>query len=299
MPEHFLNRYTPESLPLPIESAPEEWPRHPVLELQRHQGALEEPFDERTFRNALAAYYGLVTFLDEQIGQVLQALDEAGLRETTRIIYTSDHGEMLGTHGLWWKSAMYEGAAGVPLILAGPDIPPGKVVTANVSLVDCYPSLVEALGAHLTPEDNDLPGLSLWQLAQGPDRPRTVFSEYHAIYSPSGVFMIRNERYKYIYYVGYPPQLFDLQADPDERRDLAGDPRHAEAHAACARELRSIVDPEEVDRRARADQHRRMEAAGGAAAILAQGIQVPYSPAPEQFEPAPVAAREHDAAHRG
>jgi choline-sulfatase len=299
VPEAYFNLYPPESLPMPVQWQPQEWPRHPVLVLKRHQQALDQPFDEQAIRRALAAYYGMVTFLDEQIGLVLRALDESGQADRTRIIYTTDHGDQLGDHGLWWKSSMYEGAVGVPMIVAGPDVPDGKVSQTNVSLVDCFPGIVEAVGAELTPEDADLPGESIFRLAQQADRSRTVFSEYHAIYSPSGIFMIRNERYKYVHYVGYPPQLFDLIADPHETRDLAGDPRHADALAACERELRAICDPEQVDRRAQADQWRRIDAAGGREAVLAGGVKVPYTPAPDEFDPAPVEARERARLQRG
>jgi choline-sulfatase len=292
VPEQYFNLYPLDSLPLPVRWRPEEWPRHPVLEFKRRQEALDRPFDERTVRNAMAAYYGLVTFLDEQIGFVLQGLREAGLAENTRIIYTSDHGEMLGEHGLWWKSTMYESSVTVPLIVSGPDVPAGKLVNTNAMLVDIFPSIVDGVGAEFALEDTDLQGESLFRLAREGDTARTAFSEYHAIFSPSGIFMIRNARYKYLHYVGYPPQLFDLVADPDETQDLAGDPKQAEILAACERELRAICDPETIDARAKADQGRRIAAAGGVEAILAQGVKIPYSPVPEEFEPAPVEARE-------
>jgi hypothetical protein len=152
-----------------------------------------------------------------------------------------------------------------------------------------------AVGAHPSPEDRDLPGRPLWALADEAVESRTAFSEYHAIFSPSGIFMVRTARYKYVHYVGYPPQLFDLVADPEETRDLAADPAHADARATCERELRAICDPEAVDRRARADQRRRLEAAGGASAILAEGVKIPYTPAPAEFEPARSEARERPA----
>jgi choline-sulfatase len=104
--------------------------------------------------------------------------------------------------------------------------------------------------------------------------------------------MTRDERYKYVHYVGFPPQLFDMLDDPYETRDLAGDPAFAQTLAACERELRSICDPEEVDRRAKSDQRRRLEAGGGVEAVLAGGVKVPYTPAPDEFEPAPNEARE-------
>lgn len=282
-PEEYFNMYPLESLPLPIQHAPEEWPRHPAIELHRKQAMLEAPFDEKTLRDALAAYYGLVSFMDDQIGIVLRALDEAGLQESTRVIYTSDHGDTLGDHGLWKKSSMYEGSVGVPMILAGPDVPEGKVVNTNVSLVDCFPSIVEAVGAELASEDADLPGDSLWRIAREDDRARTVFAEYHALYSGSGVFMIRDERYKYVYYIGYPPQLFDLQNDPNELRDLASDPSYADVLARGECQLRSLVDPEEVDRQAKEDQRHRIEAGGGTEVIISGGNKVLYSPAPPEF----------------
>jgi choline-sulfatase len=124
-----------------------------------------------------------------------------------------------------------------------------------------------------------------------------VFSEYHAILSPSAIYMLRTERYKYVYHVGNPPQLFDMVEDPDETRDLGQDRAYADVRADCERELRSICDPEVTDARAKADQRRRIEAAGGAQAVLAQGVKIPYTPAPEQFEPAPVEARERAKRH--
>lgn len=279
-PAEYVDLYPPESLPMPIEWQPEEWPQHPAVIEQRRIEALAEPFDEATIRQAMAAYYGMVTFLDEQIGVVLAALDEAGLRENTRIIYTSDHGEMLGEHGLWWKSCMYDGAVAVPLILSGADVPSGKVVTTNASLIDGFPTIVEAVGAETAPDDTDLPGVSLWQLAQEDDRDRTVFSEYHTIFATNARYMLRDKRFKYVHYVDYPPQLFDLIADPDERHDLAGDPSFADTVVKFERELRQMLDPEAIDQEAKADQQRRLDAAGGAEAVKAAGNKIPFTPAP-------------------
>lgn len=291
VPDQYFSLYPPDSLPLPIQYAQEAWSRHPALELRRRQQALDTPLGEKAIRTAMAAYYGLVSFLDDQIGIVLEAFAEAGLAGTTRMIYSTDHGEMLGEHGLWWKSTMYEGAVAVPLILAGPDVPRRKVVNTNVMLVDIFPSLVEAVGARFADGDGDLPGESLFRLAQEPDRPRTAFSEYHAIFASRAIFMVRTARYKYVHYVGDPPQLFDLAVDPDETRDLGEDSGYAEVRVACEEELRSIVDPESVDQRARADQRRRIEAAGGVGAVITRGDRVPYTLAPDEFDPAPVEAR--------
>jgi choline-sulfatase len=284
-PDRYLDLYRPDDLPLPVQWTPEEWPRHPALDFRRRQQALDEPIDERAVRNAMAAYLGLVTFVDEQVGRVLAGLEASGLAGDTRVVYSTDHGEMLGAHGLWWKSVMYEDSAGVPLIVAGPDVPRGRVVRTNAMLVDVYPSVLDALGVEPEPDDADLPGRSLFALAAAPDTARAAFSEYHAVYSASAIYMLRTGRWKYVHYVGERPQLFDLERDPHETRDLAADPGHAGAVAACERELRARLDPEAVDRRAKADQRRRLEAAGGAARILAEGVTVPYTPAPAQFRP--------------
>jgi choline-sulfatase len=288
VPDEYLRRYPPDSLPLPVQWHPHEWPHHPVIDAQRRQQALDEPFDEATIRRALATYYGLVTFLDEQIGVVLQALREVGLETDTRVVYTTDHGDMIGEHGLWWKSVMYEGAAALPMLLAGPNVPQGKAVKTNVSLVDAFPTIVQAVGADLAAQDADLPGRSLIDVAHEDDQPRTVLSEYHAIFSPSAIFMLRSERQKYVEYVGHPPQLFDMEADPDETRDLAADPAHAPTLAACAAGLRDCLaplTPQAIDARARADQRRRLEAGGGRDAVLAGGVTIPYTPVPGTVDP--------------
>ena len=275
--------------PCPAAGTPETWSPHPALAWKRRIQAIEEPFPEPVLRRAIAAYYGMVTFLDEQIGRVLRALDAAGLTASTRVIYSTDHGEQLGDHGLWWKGVMLEGAAGVPLLMAGPGVPEGKVVATPVSLVDVFPTVVEAAGAALAPEDAGLPGASLLGIAAAPDdAARTVFAEYHASNSSTAYYLLRRGRYKYLAYVGYPAQLFDLEADPDEAHDLAGDPQHAGRLAAFERALRAVVDPEAVDATARADQRARIDAAGGLEAVRGAGARFSYTPAPAGFDPAPL-----------
>jgi choline-sulfatase len=200
---------------------------------------------------------------------------------------------------MWWKSSMLEASVGIPLIVAGPEIPEGKVSATNVNLVDCFPGIVEAVGAELAPQDADLPGESIFRLAQrDDDAERISFSEYHAILSPSASYMLRNGRYKYIRYIDMPPQLFDLEADRHETRDLAADPNFSPVLADCEARLRAICDPEATDARAKASQQARIVAHGGPEAVLAAGVKIPYTPAPDQFEPAPNEARERARATR-
>jgi len=209
----------------------------------------------------------------------MAALDEAGLAEDTNVMYTSDHGDNLGARGLWGKSTMYEEAARVPLIMAGPDVPAGVVRKAPVTHVDCYPTFLECAGEPLRDAERKFPGHSLFDIAGGAEPDRTVLSEYHAMGSTTGAFMIREGKYKFVYYVGYPPQLFDLEADPEELTDLGEAADHAEIRAACEAKLRAICDPEAVDARAKARQEAQMTRHGGRDAVIARG-DLGYSPPP-------------------
>ncbi len=220
--------------------------------------------DDARRRLATACYYGLCTWVDRQVGRVIGALERTGLAETTRVVYTSDHGDNIGARGMWGKSTHYDDAAGVPMIMAGPDIAHGKVCHTPVSLVDLAPTIMSAVGESAHDWADGLPGRSLFEIGEEPyDAKRTVFSEYHAFGSPSAAFMLRRGRYKYNYYVGYPPELFDLSADPGEERNLASDPAHAAIVSGFDKELRAILDPEATDKRAKKDQAALIARFGG------------------------------------
>jgi choline-sulfatase len=244
--------------------------------------AYDPYFDDRTVRVARSAYFGMVSLLDHNIGLVLDALKTNGHGESTRILYTSDHGDNLGHRGLWGKSVMYEEAAKIPMILAGPEVPASHSVAAPVSLVDCHQTILEGAGLALTEEEqHHMPGHSLYGMAAGETPERTVLSEYHAAGSSTGFFMIRDGKWKYVYYVGEVPQLFDLEADPQEACDLGTSADHGAVLARCEAKLRAIVDPEAVNTQAFRDQQARIEANGGLEAIRARG-DFGYTPAPGQ-----------------
>src|SRR6185436_270368 len=138
----------------------------------------------------------------------------------------------------------------------------------------------EAVGARPDARDARLPGASLLGIARGGVPQRTILSEYHAAGALTGSYMIRNGRYKYIHYAGLPPpMLFDLEADPHERADLGRDPAYQALIAECEARLRSVVDPEAVDRMAKADQRAKIAQHGGREAILQKGT-FRYSPPP-------------------
>ena len=271
---------------MPIAWSPDQWPMHPPLAAFRH-ARVQDPEDLRSvdaIRRARLVYYAMCSFVDELIGDVLGALGDAGLTSDTRIVYTSDHGETLGDYGLWGKSVMYDSAAGVPLILAGPDVPPGRSVECPVSLVDLAPTIMAGTGVEPAAEVADLPGADLWSMAGGNEpADRTVFSEYHATGSTSATYMLRDRRWKYVHFVGHDPQLFDMQSDPHELTNLAALPTHRQRIVKFQRRLAAICDPDATDAAAKTDQQRRIDANGGEAAILAAGQQVNFTRAPKQF----------------
>lgn len=280
-PQEYIDLYPPEDVDIPDQYPMVERPMHPALEGLRRTLGIDNEVAEATLRLAVTTYYAMCTLLDVRIGEVLHALEEAGLAASTRVLYSADHGEQLGDHGLWMKHTMYEGSVGIPLLMAGPDLPAGAVVQENVSLVDVYPTILECVGVPLAGDDGDLPGSSLLTLAVGkPTGPRAAFSEYHGIGSTGGVFMIRNHRFKYVEYVGYPTQLFDLSSDPRELRDLASDPDFTDVLRECAMQLREVCDPSEVDRRAKVDQLEKIERLGGREAVRSEGVRFGYTPPP-------------------
>ena len=278
-PPEFYAMYPEADVPWPEMYDAAERPRHPFIDAMRKCLCFDEPFDAAMVRRALAAYMGLVTFLDDNVGKILRALEASGLAETTRVVYGTDHGDNLGTRGLWGKSTMYEESAGIPLIMAGPDVPSCNVCPTPVSLVDGFQTFIQALGARPDPADASLPGHSLLDIAQGYVPNRSVLSEYHATGAMTGCYMIRHRQYKYIHYVGLPPMLFDLETDPFERNDLGRDANYAQVVAECEARLRRIVDPEAADAQARGDQRAHIEKNGGVDAILKRGA-FRYSPPP-------------------
>ena len=279
-PPEFFKLYPPDGIPLPDRYTQDEWPRHPYLDGLRRGRPHHEGFTgPEMVRRAIGAYYGLVSFMDHNVGQVLAALEKAGLSGSTRVMYGSDHGENLGKRGLWGKSTLFEESAGIPLIMAGPEVPQGRVIETPVSLVDGFPTILECVGARPDAADAGLPGGSLFSIAGGAVPERSVLSEYHASASICGTFMIRRGRYKYIHYVGHAPMLFDMESDPYERADLAADPNHRQVLQDCEAELRRLLDPESVDRLAHSDQAAMVGRVGGKDFIMKRG-SITYSPPP-------------------
>ena len=175
------------------------------------------------------AYYGMVTYFDRLVGRLLDALERSGAADDTVVIYCSDHGEMAGEHGMFWKSNFFEGSVRVPLLASWPDrFARGAVVDANVNLVDIGPTLIELAGAPPLPLTR---GRSLARFLSGEgvdDWANETFSEhYNTLNLPPGR-MIRKDAWKLVHYHGHDtPMLFDVERDPEELNDLGADPDHA------------------------------------------------------------------------
>lgn len=271
-PEHFY-RYYDQDLPLPKLYDQRASEQHPYIEDYRRSFAYDEFFDTPDrVKRAQAGYMGLCSFLDENVGKIVGALKDGGWSDNTRVVYTSDHGDNLGTRGLWGKSTMYEESVGVPLVLSGPDIPAGLTITTPTNLLDLYPFIMNSVGQR----DSDSvtaehPGNDIMEILAGEHEDRPVFSEYHGMGSKTAAYMIRKGPYKLVYYTDYPPQLFDLSEDPEELNDIAGNANAAPVLEDLKAELLKICDPEATDRTAKAKQAALLEQSGGKSAVIERG----------------------------
>jgi choline-sulfatase len=281
--QETYDMYDETDIPMPFARKPGEWSMHESCRFNRKFYRYEEGYSDEIIRHARHVYYAMCTYMDMQIGRVLDKLREIGEYQNTVILYTSDHGENCGNHGMWNKNNMLEASAGIPMTLSGPGLPKDKVCDTPVSLVDIYPTIIEAVGLELDERERRLPGESLLEIAKAPDRAdRAVFAEYHATGSETGGFMLRRGDYKYIYYVGYPPQLFNVVEDPHELHDLIDDPSYADVIKEMDARLRTVAEPEEVDARAKELQESILEAHGGREKVFSESKPVVYSPAPTE-----------------
>jgi arylsulfatase A-like enzyme len=229
----LLARYQPETLPLPANFLPEHPFDHGNLR-GRDELLWPWPRTPAIVRDELALYYAMISELDTQIGRILAVLEDTSQLEHTIIIFTSDQGLAIGSHGLRGKQNMYEHTIGTPLIIAGPGLPRDRRVRAPIYLRDLYPTICELIGISVPGcvEGQSLAGV----LRGGPDEGRPLVYGYYM----DTERMVRGDRWKLI---GYPKigreQLFDLEADPLERNDVSTDPRHKATLEALRAELAS------------------------------------------------------------
>ncbi|HWM03627.1 MAG TPA: sulfatase-like hydrolase/transferase, partial [Actinophytocola sp.] len=243
-PPEFRALYDPADVELPPTWDEPVSSQHPVISLLRYGFRNDEPITEEQVREATVCYWALISHLDHQIGRLLSAIPD-----DTVVIYTSDHGEMAGHHGIWQKQCFYEPAVRIPLLLRHPSLAPART-TAHVSLVDVLPTLRDIAGL---PADPTLPGHTLLDPV---DRP--VLSEYHAQGMTDAGYMLKSGPWKYIYYgPDHPAQLFNTESDPDELQDLS---TNSALTAKLDAELRTILDPDATNHHAKSGQSSRATA---------------------------------------
>ncbi|MFB6136536.1 MAG: sulfatase [Halobacteriaceae archaeon] len=247
-PASYLERYRDalDDIPLPNRE-PGELDDKPAAQRRRRDESsgfhVDVPFDEvddADHRLIRAAYWAMVDLIDDGVGRLLDALEETGQREDTLVLFTSDHGEMLGDHAIYNKGTFfYEGAVRVPLVVSGPGVAAGVESDALVELADLAPTLLDAADVD---RPHGMQGDTLWPLLRGeadPDRHReSVYAEQYIDQDPAGAdvdavyTMVRTDRYKLVRSHGTgEAELYDLEADPTETHNLASDPEHADALA--------------------------------------------------------------------
>lgn len=255
-PRELYERYDPDAIELPA-SFRDDLAGRPAV--YRRIRSAWDGLTEREAREAIACYYATCTLVDDQVGRLLAALEASGQAEDTVVVFCSDHGDYLGAHGLFLKGVpAFEEAYRVPLIWRGPGVPAGRTVAAPVGLIDVGPTLVRLLlgegwaghgrdlGPHLAPagpaEAVDAGAAPAADAADAPAlRVGEAFAEFHGQRLRYTQRVLWRDRWKYVYNGFAEDELYDLEADPHERRNLAADPAHAATLRALAARLWGIV----------------------------------------------------------
>jgi len=253
--------YDHDAIPLP--SSPEATDPHSQRIMKGIEADVYAP-PEGEVRNARHAYFANVSYFDSKVGEIVQALEEAGQLDNTVIVVTADHGDMLGERGLWYKMTFFEHSGRVPLIMAGPGVAKGRSAEP-CSLVDILPTFRDISGIEGAPA-MPIDGRSLWPLATGKAAPGSddageAIGEYCAECASHPVFMIRRNEggkaWKYIHCDVDPPQLYELGTDPMELTNLAGDPAHADIASRFAAEVVARWNSEQIRQDVIATQKQR------------------------------------------
>jgi choline-sulfatase len=207
-------------------------------------------------RNARHGYYASISYVDEWVGKLLSTLTTCGFDDETVVVFTADHGDMLGERGLWYKMNFFEPACRIPLLVAGPGVRPGSSAD-HVSLLDLLPTFLELAGE--APAPAGLAGTSLVPLLDGRRStvPRIVEGEYLGEGAIAPIFMVRDGRWKYVHCDVDAPQLYDVAADPDELRNLADSPDHRDVAASFSTRVCERWDSRRINEEVLASQRQR------------------------------------------
>jgi choline-sulfatase len=207
-------------------------------------------------RRSRRGYFANISYLDDKVGELLSVLERTRMANDTIVLFCSDHGDMLGERGLWFKMCFYEGAARVPLMMAGKGIEAG-LIGVPVSNLDVAPTLCDLAGIDMSGISPWTDGQSLLPLAGGMERSAPVLMEYAAEGSYAPMVAIREGKYKFVHCELDPPQLFDLDADPRELDNLAADPANADLVSAFMEKVRARWNMASFDAAVRESQARR------------------------------------------
>jgi choline-sulfatase len=257
IPERYWNLYRDDDIDMPGAAIARESLDPHSLRL-RHVCAMDaQEITEGQIRNARHAYYGAISYVDDNLGRLMEALRATRLAEDTIVVFLSDHGEMLGERGLWFKMNFFEGGARVPLVICAPERFAARRVSANVSLVDVLPTLVDLAGGDSKALGGTIDGRSLIGHLTGGGGHDEVIGEYLAEGAIAPMVMIRRGVWKFIHSPPDPDQLYDLSTDPGERDNLAAQNVQAERVAAFKAEVAQRWDLAALDARVRESQRRR------------------------------------------
>ena len=273
VPQRFWDKYPRDQVPMPVQWRKADQSQHPATQYLSWMNSFSDEFEEDFVRRVIAGYCGLISVVDEHVGTVMSAVERLGLSGSTRVFYTSDHGEAAGNHGIMGKGNHYEHALNVPLLLSGPGVPAGSVSEQITSQVDLFPTIAEALGTEMMAEDATLPGVSLWSAITGEQKDdRHAFAEFHAMGALNAGFSLREGNHKLIYHVGMPRQLFDVVNDPLEENGLMAGAGFTDLADQLEAKLRRIVDPEAAEEQAKADQRAKIADLGGTDVVKNAGV---------------------------
>ncbi|WP_236207603.1 choline-sulfatase, partial [Pseudomonas tohonis] len=261
IPRAYWDLYREADIPLPsVQLAQHEQDPH-SQRLLKVIDLWDKPLPESKVIDARRAYFGACSYVDAQIGALLATLEECGLAEDTILVFSGDHGDMLGERGLWYKMHWFEMAARVPMLVHAPRRFAPHRVKASVSTLDLLPTLVELAGGTLDPQ-LPLDGRSLLPHLAGEGGHDEVFGEYLAEGTTSPLMMIRRGPWKFIYSEQDPLLLFNLESDPRELENLAVSASHREVLAAFLAEARARWDIPAIHSATLASQRRRRFVAG-------------------------------------
>lgn len=255
--KEFWDLYEDKDVPMPrVGALPEQQHDPHSARLLKDFGMLGIQFSDEDVRRAIRAYYGSISFIDTMVARVLDALRATGAEDNTIIIFTSDHGEMLGERGMWFKKHFFEKSMRVPLIVSGVGVTP-QPVQELVSLVDLVPTFNAIAG--VSQESEPLEGVDLFSLLDkgNPDPIRAVHAEYLAEATPVPIFMIRRGNFKFISSSYDGEMLFDLSVDPDERKNLVSDPGVADVLECFRNEVSEKWDEKRLTQDILLSQKRR------------------------------------------